>query len=241
MDTNNIPNKVPAGLPINNTNTATTAADIEIGDHVMIMRRVECRPSSPPPISKRPSISLGFKRIILSPSPSSIDKTLKIPLLKPEGPLNVGPNTTSLIDDDNDLVDYFPPAKRPRIVFRDDVCASSSILWKIQEHQVPTIPAFYPLEQSSVFVPNVLASTLATCITNVLQARSIAASYDELNAKVDCISKAQVEFRIRMYRVRDEYHDSIIVEVQRLYGFDFGYSRCVRHFRCARESQTCHE
>ena len=46
-----------------------------------------------------------------------------------------------------------------------------------------------------------------------------------------------------MYRGTDEYHDGIIVEVQRLYGFDLSYIQddVYSILDAARESQTCHE
>lgn len=88
-------------------------------------------------------------------------------------------------------------------------------------------PSFYPIEKSSVFVPQVSAQTLAYRIASVLQARSTSAAYDDQKAKVYCVSSSGVEFCIRLYRGRAEYKHGIIVEVQRQSGFDLGYTQDV--------------
>ena len=218
------------GLPINHNVFATTSTDLENNDS--FMRHIDCQSSS----------------IVISIKPTLIDQLSNkrlLPVPAPEERLKLGPNDTSLIDDDDDLVDYFvPPAKSSKSADNNEACTSSrsdGLMWDVKEHQVPTLPAFYPLEQSSVIVPKASPSTLATRITNVLQARSITASYDESNAKVDCISRAQVEFRVRMYRGRGKYQNDTIVEVQRLYGFDLSYIQDVYAILdAAKGDQICH-
>lgn len=99
--------------------------------------------------------------------------------------------------------------------------------WNVCEHDVPTLPSFYPLEKSAVFVPQASAPIMAAHIASALQARSIDATYDAQRAKVDCVSKSNVEFRIRLYRGRGEYKHGIIAEVQRRSGFDLNYMQDV--------------
>ena len=93
------------------------------------------------------------------------------------------------------------------------------------EHNLPTLPSFYPLERSPVFVSQASASIFALRITTVLTSRSIPVTYDTHTTKVDCISKAGVEFCIRLYHRRGEYKHGIIVEVQRRTGFDLSYAQ----------------
>jgi hypothetical protein len=87
--------------------------------------------------------------------------------------------------------------------------------WNLQS--VPTLPEFYPLERTAVFVSD-SPQTIASRIAKVLRERSIEASYDDAKAKVRCISTEGVDFRIRLYRGRGQFSNGIIVEVQRRFG-----------------------
>ena len=78
-----------------------------------------------------------------------------------------------------------------------------------------------------MFAPQATAPILAARVPAALQARSIVSNFDAKNAKVDCVSKAHVEFRVRLYRGRGEYSHGLIVEVQRRMGFDLSYSQDV--------------
>ncbi|CAJ1954319.1 unnamed protein product [Cylindrotheca closterium] len=85
-------------------------------------------------------------------------------------------------------------------------------------HTVPTLPEFYPLERTAVFIAGTSCETIASRIAKVLRERSIEASYDDAKAKVRCMSTEGVDFRVRLYRGRDQFSDGIIVEVQRRFG-----------------------
>jgi hypothetical protein len=88
--------------------------------------------------------------------------------------------------------------------------------WELQS--VPVLPEFHPLEKSAVFIPNTTPSVIAQRISHVLRDRSIEASYDDDKAKVKCVTSEGVDFRIRLYRGRNQYNHGIIVEVQRRFG-----------------------
>lgn len=89
-------------------------------------------------------------------------------------------------------------------------------VWNL--HSVPTLPEFYPLERSAVFVPHTQASTVAQRLSEVLRERSIEAAYDNEKAKIKCFTNEGVDFRVRLYRGRNQYSHGIIVEVQRRFG-----------------------
>jgi hypothetical protein len=89
-------------------------------------------------------------------------------------------------------------------------------VWNL--HSVPTLPEFYPLDRSAVFVPHTQASTVAQRLSDVLRERSIEATYDNEKAKIKCFSNEGVDFRVRLYLGRNQYSHGIIVEVQRRFG-----------------------
>eukprot|EP01083_Nonionella_stella_P131042 397854_1 len=99
--------------------------------------------------------------------------------------------------------------------------------WDVRDHNVPNLPSFYPLDQAAAFVPQASPPILATRIVSALKSRSISVTYDVKNVKVDCVSKSDVHFRVRLYRGRGEYNHGIIVEVQRREGFDISYAQDV--------------
>ena len=90
-------------------------------------------------------------------------------------------------------------------------------IWRLDS--IPSLPDFYPLERTSVFVPNVLnPSDVSIRISDALRERSIDAIYDNVKAKAQCTTMEGVEFRVRLYSGRGEYNHGIIVEVQRRFG-----------------------
>lgn len=217
-----------AGLPLDHTRFGTAVKTTDVGIDGLT-RRIDCRP---PQLISAPSTHPPKRPLFESRRSSS---------------LTVGPCQSSLIDDDDDdeIIDYFgmgggscssAPFTSP---VTDNMPSSSN--WIVREHNVPTLPSFYPLEKSAVFVPQASAPILASRITAVLQARSIVASFDAQNAKVDCVSKAHVEFRIRLYRGRGEYIHGLIVEVQRRSGFDLSYTQDMYAILDAAEGKTTHD
>lgn len=95
-------------------------------------------------------------------------------------------------------------------------------MWRLDK--VPTLPEFYPLERSSVFIPNaVTASDITARISDTLRDRSIEAIYHNDKAKAVCSTMEGVEFRVRLYRGRGSYHHGIIVEVQRRFGSSLSF------------------
>mmetsp|Transcript_27435 Transcript_27435/g.45370 ORF Transcript_27435/g.45370 Transcript_27435/m.45370 type:complete len:393 (-) Transcript_27435:163-1341(-) len=94
--------------------------------------------------------------------------------------------------------------------------SDNMFVWDLSS--APVLPEFHPLEQTAVFVPNVSPSTIAARISSVLRDRSIEAHYINDKAKVKCVTAEGVDFRIRLYRGRNQYSHGIIVEVQRRFG-----------------------
>lgn len=85
-------------------------------------------------------------------------------------------------------------------------------------HSVPTLPDFYPLERTAVFVADTSIETVASRIATILRERSVEARYDDAKAKVRCMTNDGVDFRVRLYRGRGQFSNGIIVEVQRRFG-----------------------
>lgn len=89
--------------------------------------------------------------------------------------------------------------------------------WELRE--APTLPAFHPLERTAAFVPHqTTCYSVASRIAQVLRDRSIEAEYDNEKAKIKCRTPDGVDFRVRLYRGRDNHAHGIIVEVQRRFG-----------------------
>eukprot|EP01083_Nonionella_stella_P069557 185462_1 len=216
-DTNHSTMLTNEGLPL--CGASSTNANTDGGGCGGPARRIECRPHQ---LVSTPSLQSA------KASPAPTFDTRQTSTLT----LTLGLNESSLIDDDDDddeFMNYFGSA-RSGILLNSPTAANSmpsSTHWDVGNHSVPTLPSFYPLDMSATFVLQVSASTLAARISSVLQARSIVTSFDSQNAKADCISKSQVEFRIRLYHGRVEYRHGIIVEVQRRWGFDSSYQRDV--------------
>ncbi|EED93521.1 predicted protein [Thalassiosira pseudonana CCMP1335] len=160
------------------------------------------------------------------------------------------PLRSSLIDDgdDDELVDYFSSSSNGSItlspmedesIIATYVSSSPAHQWLLTEHNIPSLPSFYPLDKSSVFIQNTSASTIATRISSILRQRSIVAVYSTPNALANCTSKQNVSFRIRLYRnstsqdeegnaiAQQQSLNGIIVEVQRREGFELSYPKDV--------------
>lgn len=98
--------------------------------------------------------------------------------------------------------------------------------WNLPE--APTLPEFHPLERTAVFVPNSEAPKVAGRISNVLRDRSIEASFDDDKGRARCVTGDGVDFRVRLYRGRNQYSHGIIVEVQRRFGTSLTFhSDCI--------------
>jgi hypothetical protein len=96
--------------------------------------------------------------------------------------------------------------------------------WDMKD--VPGLPEFYPLERTACFVPNIPgneAMIVANRVSNVLREMSIDATYDNIKAKAKCMTPENVDFRVRLYRGRNQYNHGIIVEVQRRFGFSINF------------------
>lgn len=104
----------------------------------------------------------------------------------------------------------------PQSTYEQAISPSGGV-WRIE--RVPSLPDFYPLERTSVFVPKVSnPSEVSMRISDVLRERSIDAIYHNDKAKAQCTTMEGVEFRVRLYGGRGEYNHGVIVEVQRRFG-----------------------
>lgn len=108
--------------------------------------------------------------------------------------------------------------------------------WTLRD--APVLPEFHPLERTAVFVPRSSPNAVASRISEVLRERSIQASYDSVKAKVRCITGDNVDFRIRLYRGRNQYNHGIIVEVQRRYGTSVDFHNITRAILGAAEGNA---
>ena len=200
------------GLPLDHTQSASRTTDSNGGPH----RRVECLPNTQLQQLTSPT-SLRTSPTKNSTSPRKANTHT----------LRADNNRRSLIDDDDDeLIDYFDRAHDMKAfaAHADASPTQTSIQWNVQSNNIPTLPSFYPLEKSSVYIPDGTSpSVISSRISSVLTSRSITTSYNSSNAYVDCITSKGVEFRIRLYHDKDSTNDAIIVEVQRRKGFDISY------------------
>jgi hypothetical protein len=128
-------------------------------------------------------------------------------------------NAGSLLDDnDDELFTFF--SKPVDVEYDPDY-------WIASNESVPILPSFYHVLPSSVPIENGQANLIAERIKQVLRDRSIVATYHSLGAKADCTTKYHVRFRIRFYRGKVPDVDTIIVEVQRLEGFEVMFQKDV--------------
>jgi hypothetical protein len=111
-----------------------------------------------------------------------------------------------------------PQKAAPRIVapMLSMALPATKIGWKL--HDAPSLPEFHPLERTAVFVAKISAGEVAKRVSEVLRDRSIEATYDNMKAKAKCRTADHVDFRVRLYRGRNQYSHGIIVEVQRRFG-----------------------
>ena len=122
--------------------------------------------------------------------------------------------TRSLLDNyDDELLTFFSSSSTPNDVVYDPN------YWISSNESLPVPPSHFPILNSSVLIPDGNALLIGERIKKVLRDRSIVASFDSRGAKADCFTKEKVSFRIRLYR-RTGLIEKIIVEVQRLDGFD---------------------
>ena len=212
-----------AGLPLDHACFGAAS----VADDAGPARRVDCRPAqhhlAASSLLRTPESTL--KGVASKLSPPALIAFSAAPSL------TVGINDSDLMDEDDEIIDYFASATTSPFSCPAPAAAASakpsSSSWDVCDRIVPTLPSFYPVEQSAAFVPEASAPDLADRIVAVLKARSIDATFDAKNAKADCITKSNVEFRIRLYRGRGEYSHGIIVECQRRHGFDISYAQDV--------------
>ena len=152
----------------------------------------------------------------------------------------------SLVDDDDDeIVDYFHKTSYDNNnseTLAAPTTTSTSPFSPVSVSTIPSLPSLnYPLEKTSVYIPSqqiLSPSIISQRIVSILQQRSISATYDTSNAKVDCITKTNVEFRIRLYNNNNNKgrtitgdnnnnQHGIIVEIQRRNGFNLSYMKDV--------------
>mmetsp|Transcript_67870 Transcript_67870/g.196408 ORF Transcript_67870/g.196408 Transcript_67870/m.196408 type:complete len:398 (-) Transcript_67870:28-1221(-) len=101
------------------------------------------------------------------------------------------------------------------------ISSASKFVWRLST--APELPEFHSVERTAVFVPHSTPSLVASRISDLLRERSIQATYDDEKAKVKCVTVDGVDFRVRLYRGRNEYSHGIIVEVQRRFGFSIHF------------------
>lgn len=124
----------------------------------------------------------------------------------------------AVVDSQINLLQY-KDGNDPSVCVIDAVKAPPGI-WRLDN--IPSLPDFYPLERTSVFVPNVShPSDVSMRISDALRERSIDAIYDK--AKAHCTTMEGVEFRVRLYGGRGEYDHGVIVEVQRRFGTSYSF------------------
>ena len=122
------------------------------------------------------------------------------------------PFRSSLLDEEDIDVKLESATQRP---------SWSTLLYNVLV--LPILPSVnHPLEKTSVTVKGVVPSIIAARISGILQKRSITASHPSPH-KVNCVSSANVEFCIFLYRQGNSEHDGIVVELQRRDGFDVSY------------------
>ena len=216
------------GLPLDHTrfSAAPAASDARNSGPA---RRIDCL-APPPLLNAAPNTHHHAKRRLEEDDAPS--KTA----------LRVGPVDGSLLDDDDELVDYFGTGALGDPAPRDYDAAHPPSPWPVRDCHVRTLPPCYPLDRAAVLVPGGAAPIIAARIAAVLQSRSIAAAYDAPRATADCVSKSRVEFRIRLYRGRGErYRQDIIVEVQRRAKFKLSYMQDVYAILGAAEGKAPQE
>jgi len=211
-----------AGLPLDHVRFGAASITDDAGP----ARRVDCCPAqlhlAAPSLLRTPMLN-NLKGASPKLSPPSLSSFASAPSL------TVGINDSDLMDDDDEIIDYFSSSSASPFSFPAAAASAkpSSSSWDVCDRNVPTLPSFYPLEKTAAFVPQASAPIVASRIVTALKARSIDATFDAQNAKVDCITKSNVEFRVRLYRGRGEYSHGIIVECQRRHGFDISYAQDV--------------
>jgi hypothetical protein len=108
--------------------------------------------------------------------------------------------------------------------------------WSLPD--APTLPEFHPLERTAVFVPHTDASVVSGRISDVLRDRSIEASFDDTKGRARCVTADGVDFRVRLYRGRNQYSHGIIVEVQRRFGTSINFHSDTKAILDSAEGKT---
>ena len=232
-----LPELTSSGLPLDHTQSATRTTDK--GGDGGVARRIDCGSlPSATLLQKTPTNNLNLKR---RSSPAA-EGAAQDENVKPR-------RRRSLVDDDDDeIVDYFHKTSYDNNTSSETSAAPTttstdtsltSPFWPVST--IPSLPSLnYPLEKTSVHIPSqqiLSPSIISQRIVSILQQRSISATYDTSNAKVDCITKTNVEFRIRLYNNNkgrtittgdnNNNQHGIIVEIQRRNGFNLSYMKDV--------------
>jgi len=116
--------------------------------------------------------------------------------------------------------------------------ASHEQIFRWNLHEAPTLPEFHPLERTAVFVPHSSPSKVSVRISNMLRERSVEAKYDNEKAKASCVTNNGVDFRVRLYRGRNQYNHGIIVEIQRRFGTSINFYSDTQAILDAAEGKT---
>lgn len=232
-----LPELTSSGLPLDHTQSATRTTDK--GGDGGVARRIDCGSlPSATLLQKTPTNNLNLKR---RSSPAA-EGAAQDENVKPR-------RRRSLVDDDDDeIVDYFHKTSYDNNTSSETSAAPTttstdtpSPFWPVTVSTIPSLPSLnYPLEKTSVHIPSqqiLSPSIISQRIVSILQQRSISATYDTSNAKVDCITKTNVEFRIRLYNNNkgrtittgdnNNNQHGIIVEIQRRNGFNLSYMKDV--------------
>lgn len=112
----------------------------------------------------------------------------------------------------------------------------SRFRWTLQD--APSLPEFHQLERTAVFVPHTPPTTVAGRISDVFRERSIEASFDDTKGRAKCVSADGVDFRVHLYRGRNQYNHGIIVEVQRRFGTSINFHSETQAILDAAEGKT---
>ena len=144
------------GLPLDHTQSATRTTDTDGGP----ARRIACDvpPSLTSPTLLRPTNNLKRTAAVSTATRSSSLRELSL--------------RRSLIDDDEEIIDYFSPRSfsSPDAAESGNLsdlsssdtsnkCGTSNSSWCVRT--APTLPSFYPLEKSAVFIPQASPSVLS--------------------------------------------------------------------------------
>lgn len=121
-------------------------------------------------------------------------------------------------------------------VNRDPEELSTSSVWHVKPECLPIRPCDYPLERTHREISGEDVNVITRRITIALKELSVQSEYDCVLAKVKCVTKDMVRFRIRLYAI-GEHDCSIIVELQRRFGSASSFMRHSRSILDAAEGK----